>query len=131
MWIKVVKMSSPRSKILVVDDKRVIADTLRAILDLSGFEATAAYDGQDAIDVARAWPPDVLLTDVMMPRLNGIEAAIQILILCPACRVLLISGSIGAGDLIQEARERGYDFEVLAKPTHPADLLARLRSILA
>jgi PleD family two-component response regulator len=68
----------PRVKVLVADDERVIADTLRAILNQNGFEAASAYGGQDAVDMARVWPPDILLTDVTMPGLNGIESAIQI-----------------------------------------------------
>jgi CheY-like chemotaxis protein len=81
--------------------------------------------------MACVWPPDIFLSDVMMPGRNGIEAAILICKTIPKCHVLLFSGSNTTGDLILDARARGYEFEILAKPIHPSDLLARLRDILA
>jgi DNA-binding response OmpR family regulator len=116
-------------KVLIADDERVIADTLRTILEHNGFEAVAVYDGQDAIDAARVWPPEIFLSDVVMPGLNGIEAAVRISTMVPTCRVLLFSGNIGTPDLRHEARLLGNDFEFLQKPLHPDELLERLRAI--
>lgn len=117
-------------KVLVADDERVIADTLRAILNKNGFEAASVYGGVDALDMARVWPPDIFLADVFMPGMNGIEAAIQISKTVPACRVLLFSGNAGTADLRGEALVRGYDFPILEKPLHPEELLAHLRGLL-
>lgn len=118
-----------RVKVLVADDERVIADTLRTILNQNGFEAASAYGGQDAIDLARVWPPDILLTDVFMPGINGIQAAIQICAMTPACRVLLFSGNAGTPDLRHEAQARGHHFQLLQKPVHPDELIERLRAL--
>ncbi|HEY1501181.1 MAG TPA: response regulator [Acidobacteriaceae bacterium] len=117
-------------KVLIADDERVIADTLRTILNQNGFEAIAVYDGQEAIEAARAWPPEIFLSDVVMPGLNGIEAAIRISKMIPACHVVLFSGNIGTPDLRREAALLGNDFDFLQKPVHPDELLAHLRAIL-
>jgi CheY-like chemotaxis protein len=120
-----------KPKVLVADDERLIADTLGMILNRSGFRASVVYDGIQAVETARSWQPDLLLTDVVMPAMNGVEAAIQICAMIPECRVLLFSGQAGTSDLLQEARARGYHFEVLPKPIPPSELLARLRSALS
>lgn len=74
--------------------------------------------------------PDLLLTDVMMPKLNGIDLSIQITTMCPNRTVLLLSGQANTEDLLKEAGSRGYEFEILPKPIHPAELLAKARSKL-
>jgi CheY-like chemotaxis protein len=114
-------------KILIADDEQTIADTLATIVGLHGFEARTAYDGRVAVDTARHWHPDIFLTDVLMPGMDGIEAAVAICRMLPACRVLLLSGIDRLGDLVREAERQGYAFEVLQKPIPPEDLLARLR----
>lgn len=110
-------------RILVVDDEHIIADTLKLILDRDGFQAFAAYDGGTAIDLAQQTAPDILLCDVIMPGLNGIEVAIQVRAMHPGCRVLLLSGQAGVEDLLQNARLRGHHFDILIKPIHPTELL--------
>ncbi len=66
-----------KPRVLVADDERVIADTLALILNKSGFEATAVYSGEEAIETAKTLQPDVLISDVIMFGLNGIDAAIK------------------------------------------------------
>ena len=116
--------SKPR--VLVVDDERVIADTLAIILNQNGFEATAVYTGSAAVERARASQPDLVISDVIMPDMNGIEAAIQIRQMLPKCKILLFSGQAATADLLEKARAQGHEFELLAKPVHPQDLLAKL-----
>lgn len=113
--------------VLVVDDERVIADTLVAILNKAGYAATAAYDGRSALEIARIVPPELLLTDVMMPGMNGVELAVAVKQAVPDCRVLLFSGQAATIDLLEEARGAGHDFALLVKPVHPHDLLVRLQ----
>jgi CheY-like chemotaxis protein len=113
--------------VLVVDDERVIADTLAVILNQSGFQAKAAYSGEEALDIASTFEPDMLITDVIMADLNGIDAAIRIRALLPRIKILLFSGQAATADLLEKARGRGYEFEILAKPVHPQDLLNKLR----
>ncbi|SRR5664279_2038998 len=116
-----------KPKVLVADDERVIADTLAIILNQSGFDATAVYSGEKAVEAARLMQPDMLISDVIMTDLNGIDAAIQIRALLPTCKILLFSGQAATADLLDRARSQGHEFEILAKPVHPQDLLARLR----
>jgi CheY-like chemotaxis protein len=116
-----------KRRVIVADDEHVIADTLAYILNKAGFEATAVYTGVEAVKVAQDIKPDLLITDVIMPDMNGIEAAIHIRGLLPACKVLLFSGQAATADLLEEARGRGYQFEILSKPVHPQDLIAKLR----
>ena len=116
-----------KRRVIVADDEHVIADTLAYILNKAGFDATAVYTGLEAVKLAQDFKPDLLITDVMMPDMNGIEAAINIRGLLPACKVLLFSGQAATADLLEEARRRGYQFEILSKPVHPQDLIAKLR----
>ena len=116
-----------KPKVLVVDDERVIADTLAMILNQSGFEARAVYSGEKAVETAGTFAPDMLITDVIMADLNGIDAAIQIRALLPKTKILLFSGQAATADLLEKARAEGYEFDILAKPVHPQDLLNRLR----
>ena len=112
---------------LVVDDERVIADTLSVILTHNGFQTMTAYDGAGALKLAEVTRPDLLLSDVMMgPGIDGTELAIEIVRRYPECKVLLFSGHSATRELLEKANDAGYNFTLLTKPLHPADLLARL-----
>jgi CheY-like chemotaxis protein len=117
-----------KTKVLIVDDEALIADSICEILNRNGFEATAAYSGSSAIDAARAQCPDVVMTDVLMPRVNGVQAAIAIREACPDARILLFSGQSATADILQRARVAGHEFELLPKPIHPLKLIQKLRS---
>jgi CheY-like chemotaxis protein len=112
--------------VLVVDDEQVIADTLSMILSKSGYHVLTAYDGKTALELARATPPALLITDVMMPGMTGIELAILIVNLFADCKVLLFSGQAATVDLLEKARNMGHDFAILSKPVHPTDMLRRV-----
>jgi CheY-like chemotaxis protein len=116
-----------KPRVLVVDDEQVIADTLAKILDLNGYEASAVYSGTAAVESARSLQPDLVISDVIMQDMNGIEAAIHIRGFLPGCKILLFSGQAATADLLENARAQGHEFEILAKPVHPADLLAKLK----
>jgi CheY-like chemotaxis protein len=120
---------SKKSLVLVVDDERVIADTLAIILSQSGFEAKAVYSGEAAVETAQELHPEMIISDVIMHDLNGIEAAIRIRKMLPGCKILLFSGQAATADLLESARSRGHEFTILAKPVHPQDLLDRLRGL--
>ena len=114
-------------RIFVVDDEKIIADSLSAILNKSGFDASAFYDAETALSACEIANPDCVISDVVMPGMNGIDFAVQIKERFPACTILLFSGQAVTSDLLATARSRGHDFELLSKPVHPKDLLARLR----
>jgi CheY-like chemotaxis protein len=115
------------STIFVVDDDRIIASTTKTILQLNGYEVRSFVNSLEALEAARTVKPDLVITDVVMPGLSGIDLAIQLKELCPTCKVLLLSGQVKTEDLLETAREQGHDFAVLAKPIHPTDLLARIK----
>jgi CheY-like chemotaxis protein len=115
--------------VLVVDDERLIADTIAQVLNRSGFEATPIYSGGDALDRARVHCPDIVITDVLMPELNGIELARLCAERCPETQILLLSGQAATAAMIERARAEGLDFKLLAKPLHPEDLLDALRRL--
>jgi CheY-like chemotaxis protein len=116
-----------RPKVLVVDDEQVIADTLAKILDINGYDASAVYSGVAAVESARDLRPDLIISDVIMQDMDGIEAAIHIRDFLPSCKILLFSGQAATADLLENARAQGHDFEILAKPVHPSELLAKLK----
>jgi len=113
-------------RVLIVDDEHMIANTLAQILNASGFEAKALFSGEHAVPEATQFQPDVLLTDVIMRGFSGIDVAMQIAEVLPACRVILFSGQASTADLLDRAKAQGYRFEMLAKPIHPRDLLRML-----
>jgi DNA-binding NtrC family response regulator len=113
--------------VFVVDDEVVIAQTLATILNNVGFQASAFDRPQKAIAACAERPPHLLITDVAMPGMTGIELAIHFRKTQPECKVLLFSGQASTANLLEQARAQGYDFDLLAKPIHPSDLLAKLR----
>lgn len=115
-------------KVIVVDDEPIIADTLVDILNGEGFEALAVSDGAGAVRWAEMMRPDVVVTDVVMPGMNGIEAAKLIIKLLPDCRIILFSGQAVSTHLLSQAEAEGHSFEVLAKPINPDVLLSTLHS---
>ena len=112
--------------VLVVDDERCIADTLAAILRKAGYEAIACYNAETALQHCDSVRPGLVITDVVMPGMNGVELAMLIRERYPDCQILLFSGQAATVDMLAEARRNGHDFELLDKPIHPTDLLAKL-----
>lgn len=117
-----------RPRVLVVDDERLIASTVAAILNANGFEAVEAYSADEALAKVRSFQPDILLSDVLMPRMSGVELGIEVQREFPDARIVLFSGQAATSELMHKARLDGYDFELFPKPIHPDDLIARLRT---
>ena len=131
---KVAATPAPRdplhpTRVLIVDDEPLIADTLKRILNLNGFVAEAVYSGDAALAALPALCPDIVLSDVRMPGRNGIETGILIRNSCPSTRVVLFSGQAGVSELMDEARRSGYGFDLWPKPIHPRELIKRLRTL--
>ena len=116
-------------RIFVVDDEKVIADTLAAILRRAGYEASAFYDAQSALAQVEDARPELVISDVVMPGMSGLDMAVLIRERHPECKVLLFSGQASTLNILEMVGRRGYDFELLAKPIHPTDLLARVASV--
>jgi DNA-binding NtrC family response regulator len=113
-------------RVLIADDERVIADTLGIILRTNGYETQSVYSGETAVEAAKQMKPDILITDVVMGKMNGIEAAKLIQGQLPDCRVILFSGNASTWDMIRDSRTKGQHYELLTKPMHPAALLQQL-----
>ncbi len=121
-------MTEPgKVSVLVVDDEEVIASTVAMILRLNGFASEFYTNPVDALTSAVIKAPDLLVSDVVMPQMGGIELAIRVQEICPRCQVLLFSGQATTADLLQAAKMKGHEFQLLTKPVHPTDLLAAVR----
>jgi CheY-like chemotaxis protein len=117
---------SRRPVVLVVDDESSIADTLSEILSRSGYASMTAYDGEEALETALLMPPEMLITDVQLPGMSGIELAITVRKVFPDCKILLFSGQASTADLLASANRAGHQFALISKPVHPTDLLRRI-----
>jgi DNA-binding response OmpR family regulator len=115
---------------MVVDDESVIADSLTEILSRSGYAATAAYDGNSALEMALVAPPELLISDVILCGMSGIDLAVTMRRIYPDCKVLLFSGQASTADLLANANRGGHFFTMLSKPIHPHMLLARVAECL-
>jgi len=110
--------------VLVIDDDRVLADTLAEILRKHGFKPVALYSGEEAVELAERFCPDVVLSDIRMSRMDGIETGKRIREMHPECRVILFTAqaiSIGMRQSIHR-----LNFELLQRPLHPEHVLTAL-----
>jgi DNA-binding NtrC family response regulator len=117
------------SHILIADDERVIADTLALILNMNGFKAIAVYSGEEAVETAKLMNPDLLISDVVMKEMSGIEAAMIVREAVPGCRILLISGHASSDEGLNRTSLKEHAFELLSKPFHPQILIDRLHKV--
>src|ERR1700722_15759685 len=121
------RSEAKRPRVLVVDDEKLIVDTLAEILQNAGFHVAAAYDGWTALEAARLFHPDYLLSDVLMPKMNGVELAIAIKKMHPAPKIVLFSGQAGISDILHSGQEPGLQFQLVPNPIHPLKLIQRLK----
>ena len=115
-------------RVLIVDDEPLIADTLSTILRENGFSAVVAYNGEEAIEAARILQPDIVISDVLMPKMSGVELGIQLRGEFPDARVILFSGQAATSELMRQAQAQGHTFELFPKPIHPEELIANLKA---
>lgn len=115
-------------RFLVIDDEKFVADTLAMILEGEGHEALAVYDGRAALEKVESFIPDCVISDVIMPGLNGIEVCAAIERKHPDCQIFLFSGQASTTELVATARTEGHTWELLPKPIDPEELLTKLLS---
>ena len=125
------RTTSETQRVLVIDDEADIADSLMDILILHGYDAVACHDGLSAIESARSQCPDIIVSDVIMPKLNGVDTVAAIHEFCPEVRILLLSGQALTTDILEKARASGHEFEVLPKPIHPYVLLKKITLLMS
>jgi len=116
-------------RVLVVDDERLITDTICAILNQNGFSAVGVYSGAEALEAADELRPHVVLSDVLMPSMSGVDLGIKLQIMFPDTKVILLSGHAATAVMIQRAEADGHKFTLFPKPIHPEDLISRLRNL--
>ncbi|MDP9160194.1 MAG: response regulator [Acidobacteriota bacterium] len=116
-------------RVLVIDDEKNLADTVVWILEENGFEAVAAYTGAAALEKICSFPPDIVISDVIMPGMNGIDVCSIVQTKFPYCHILLFSGQAVTSELLYNARRKGFEWELLAKPVDPEELLAKLNTL--
>jgi CheY-like chemotaxis protein len=116
--------SDPR--VFIIDDEPVIASSLAAILQTNGYSARFFTCPLEALAAARSESPDLVISDVAMPGISGIDLAIQMRAQYPSCKILLFSGQAATLDLLDGARAQGYDFRLPQKPVFPSEFLSRI-----
>jgi DNA-binding response OmpR family regulator len=116
-------------RVLVVDDEHLITDTICAILNANGFDAVGAYSGVEALQTANELRPEIVLSDVLMPRMSGVDLGIELRSQFPDMKIVLLSGQASTSGMIQRAEADGHHFTLFPKPIHPDDLIARLRNL--
>jgi DNA-binding NtrC family response regulator len=124
-----IETGSHRPVVLVVDDEAIIADTRTAIFRNWGYAAMAAYSGEAAMEIAQVIPPQLLVSDVLLTGMNGVELAIAVQKMVPDCHVLLFSGLPSSVDMLAVAASAGHNFTLLDKPLHPAQLFSFLATL--
>jgi len=110
--------------VCVVDDDAMITRSLSLILGREGFDVVSFTNPLEAKDHMRVNPPDLLISDIMMPELSGVDLAIHTAESLPDCRILLVSAA--PEEVLRQARAEGHNFRLLQKPVHPKDLLREI-----
>ncbi len=117
-----------RTRVVIVEDNRSAADSMRQLLGMAGYEVRVAYTGPDGVRVAEEWPPDFVLCDIGLPGLDGygVAAALR---QCPTtcqARLIAITG-YGSDEAKRRCREVGFERH-FTKPVDPDQILALLAS---
>jgi DNA-binding NtrC family response regulator len=116
--------------ILVVDDERALADSMTAILQQSGYNAIAAYNAAEAQQTLRTNTVDLMISDVIMPGMNGFELALYTNRNYPGTAVLLISGNAATQQILTAHGNEAQQFALLSKPILPKQMLAHVEALL-
>jgi CheY-like chemotaxis protein len=117
------------SKILVVDDDRTIATTMSVILREYGYDVATAFSGEEAVEKAKFFSPDLLLSDIWMDSMNGIEAAVRINARLPGLKILFLSGDATMLDVLKSFPKR-IVYSLMLKPARVPDLLNAIAYML-
>jgi CheY-like chemotaxis protein len=119
-------------RVLVVDDDRLVADTLTLIFDRSGFEAKVAYSADEALKCARQFNPNLLLCDVTMPGRDGLALVSDINRELPACRIIVLTGFYSnLKNIREQSSQLARPVGILTKPCQPSELLREAAALLA
>jgi DNA-binding NtrC family response regulator len=118
-------------KILIVDDEQWTSDTLATIFNIAGYQARATYSAEEAVEIIRDWQPSLVILDVVLPKMSGIDLAIDLAGRAPSCQILLFSGNPNTSQLARAAAQAGHPFDILEKPVHPEFMLQKASQLLS
>ncbi len=119
-------------RVLIVDDDRLVADTLALIFGKSGFDVRAAYSTDEALACAREFLPDLLLCDVTMPGRDGLGLVLDMTREMPACRIIVLTGFYSnLVNVREQSSKLPRPVGILTKPCQPAELLRHATAMLA
>ena len=119
-----------RLRVLVVDEEYILASHVAQRLCQRGLDALPFSEPLGALQLARYARVDMLICDVNLSAMTGVELALAMRVLCPACKVLLFSSDPDGVDLLEEAREVGPDFALLSGSFSLTDFLERVGSLV-
>jgi two-component system alkaline phosphatase synthesis response regulator PhoP len=114
-------------RVLIVDDERKLVSGLAAYFRQAGFETLAAFDGREALEVARRDRPDLILLDLMLPEIDGMEVCRRVR-RDSAVPIIMLTARVEETDMLI-GLELGAD-DYIAKPFSPREVLARARAVL-
>jgi CheY-like chemotaxis protein len=129
------------AKILVVDDEVEVGAAIRRVLERAGYAVTLANNATEGLEAVAQQPPDIVITDIIMPKVHGVELIKTLRERYPRIRIIAISGGGSFGPLgykpeaisthayLAAAREAGAQ-EILTKPFDLTDLIAAVRRLL-
>ena len=121
-------MTGNVTRILAVDDEPSFCELLEEFLTLQGFEVVTENDGNNAVEVFQSFNPHMVLLDIQMPGVSGLDILHEIKVLDKSVGVIMIS-AFGDADTIKEAQARGADY-YLQKPIEFAVLMKKIEDFL-
>jgi len=125
--------AAPAPSVLIIDDERDTRESLRIILEAAGYSVRTARDGGEGLKLQEAQPADVVITDIFMPVVEGLETIQAVRSRFPRTKIIAVSGggtAVRSISYLDSAGMAGAD-ATLSKPVAPEELLALLRSCLA
>jgi CheY-like chemotaxis protein len=120
-----------RQRVLVVDDDRLVADTLSLVFKVNGYQTEACYSAADGLQRARSFVPELLLCDVSMPGETGLQLVEEMNREMPECQMLMLTAYSGNADEVElQAMRMRRPLKLLNKPCRPEILLDEARALL-
>jgi len=114
-------------KLLVVDDEPAIVEIITQMLSVQGYDIRNAYDGDEAVLIAKEFRPCCVVTGVMMPKMNGLQEAAAILKFLPECKFIFVTGAVHHAAFREQYAREGWDPQfLLPKPFQRPELLNAL-----
>ena len=118
------------ASILIIDDEAGVRALLRTVLEMAGYEVTEATNGREGLELYRHWPSDLIITDIGMPEMNGLELTLALTRQFLDAKVIAISGVGGDQNPLNLAKRLGAR-HILQKPFSMSQLLTAVRYELA